>query len=317
MKKLNLWLLASLFVAVMTMTACSEDSTETLSATDPYPYPEAYNANKDLTVKPGDSFYDYCNGTWLAQNPIPTDPSKTLGGLYEAGDVMEKRVEELKANVPDLKKYYALVTQIHMQPEATRAYINAQKTKIQKPQSKEEAYRTIGKMYLNGQLGNSPDDVNAYAASSFFAVDRIVSFINSWGRELADYDFVIADRYTTSNIIHQMAKVAPDERDAFIDWLQDFEYNRLGLPAPDLLIFLDVDPVISQRLMLSRYSGDEEKKDIHEKAFGYLLSCRESALYAIAHLGWTVVSCDDGDNIRPIPEIADDILSIIKERFHA
>lgn len=150
MKKLNLWLLASLFVAVMTMTACSEDSTETPSATDPYPYPEAYNANKDLTVKPGDSFYDYCNGTWLAQNPIPTDPSKTLGGLYEAGDVMEKRVEELKANVPDLKKYYALVTQIHMQPEATRAYINAQKTKIQKPQSKEEAYRTIGKMYLNG-----------------------------------------------------------------------------------------------------------------------------------------------------------------------
>jgi len=173
------------------------------------------------------------------------------------------------------------------------------------------------KMYLHGQLGASPDDVNAYAASSFYAVDRIVSFINRWGREMDDYDFIIADRYTTSNIIHQMAKVAPEERDSFIAWLTDFEYNRLGLPAPDLVIFLDVDPAISQKLMLDRYDGNEEKKDIHEKNRAYLSRCRESAHYAIEHLGWMTVSCDDGDSIRPIAQIADAILRMIKERFHA
>lgn len=173
------------------------------------------------------------------------------------------------------------------------------------------------KMYLNGQLGSSPDDVNAYAASAFFAVDRVVSYINSWSARMRELDFMIADRYTTSNIIHQMAKVAPDEREAFIDWLEDFEYRRLGLPAPDLVIFLDVDPAISQRLMLTRYDGDEDKKDIHEKNRAYLSRCRESAHYVIAHQGWTVVPCDDGENIRPIPEIAASVLRIIKERFDA
>ena len=173
------------------------------------------------------------------------------------------------------------------------------------------------KMYLNGQLGSSPDDVNAYAASSFYAVDRVVSFINSWGAEMQDLDFLVADRYTTSNIIHQMAKLADKERDGFIDWLWDFEFHRLGLPAPDLVLFLDVDPAISQRLMLERYDGNEDKKDIHEKNRFYLERCRESAHYAIRHLGWSVIRCDDGDNIRPIPLIADDILKLIKERFNA
>ena len=173
------------------------------------------------------------------------------------------------------------------------------------------------KMYLHGQLGSSPDDVNAYAASSFYAVDRVVSYINSWGKEMDDLDFIIADRYTTSNIIHQMAKVAPEERDGFIAWLNDFEYNRLSLPAPDMVIFLDVDPAISQRLMLGRYDGNEDKKDIHEKNRAYLSRCRDSAHYAIERLGWTVVSCDDGDSIRPIAQIADAILTLIKEHFHA
>ena len=108
------------------------------------------------------------------------------------------------------------------------------------------------KMYLGGKLGDSPDDVNAYAASSFYAVDRVASYLNTWGRDYREYDFIIADRYTTSNIIHQMAKVPVEERQSYIDWLFDYEYNRLEIPAPDMVIFLDVDPAISQKLIYSR-----------------------------------------------------------------
>ncbi len=173
------------------------------------------------------------------------------------------------------------------------------------------------KMYLGGELGSSPDDVNAYAASSFYAVDRAASFINSWGKDYAEYDYLIADRYTTSNIIHQMAKLNEGERDSFIEWLFDFEYNRLGIPAPDAVIFLDVDPAVSQKLIFGRYHGDESKKDIHERDFAYLMRCRESAVYALEHLGWKRIDCTENGEMRPIDAINDDIMTLIKELPHA
>ena len=173
------------------------------------------------------------------------------------------------------------------------------------------------RMYLGGRLGSSPDDVNAYAASSFYAVDRVASYINSWGRDYAEYDYIIADRYTTSNIIHQMAKLPEDERADYVEWLYDYEYNRLGLPAPDMVIFLDVDPDISQKLIFGRYSGDESKKDIHERDFKYLLRCRTSAMYAAERLGWITVKCSEGGSMRSIDDIGDSILDLIKEHFDA
>lgn len=173
------------------------------------------------------------------------------------------------------------------------------------------------RMYLGGQLGDSPDDVNAYAASSFYAVDRVVSWINRWSRDYQTCDYIIADRYTTSNIVHQMAKLKEEDRGDFIAWLFDFEYHRLGIPEPDMVIFLDVDPAISQRLMQKRYQGDDSKKDIHESNVRYLLSCRESAQYAIRKLGWTVVKCDDGEGMRTKDAICEELLSKIKERFNA
>ena len=170
------------------------------------------------------------------------------------------------------------------------------------------------KMYLGGKLGSSPDDVNAYAASSFYAVDRVASYINTWRAYCEEYDYIIADRYTTSNIIHQMAKVAEDERDSYINWLFDFEYKRLELPAPDMVIFLDVDPAISQKLIFGRYKGDESKKDIHEKDFAYLLRCRSSAIYAIERLGWRRIDCTEGGAMRSIESIGDSILDLIMNR---
>ena len=167
------------------------------------------------------------------------------------------------------------------------------------------------KMYLGGELGKNPDDVNAYAASSFYAVDRVASYINTWRADLDEYDYIVADRYTTSNIIHQMAKLKENERDSYIEWLFDFEYNRLELPAPDMVIFLDVDPAISQKLIYGRYQGDESKKDIHESDFRYLMRYRESAVYAIEHLDWVRIDCTKGGEMRAIEDINDSIYSLI------
>lgn len=201
----------------------------------------------------------------------------------------------------------------------------ATQTKLLSQRLKERGYhaRTISfpdydsdssalvKMYLGGQLGDNPDDVNAYAASSFYAVDRVASYINTWRKDCDTYDYIIADRYTTSNIIHQMAKIKESERDSYIDWLYDFEYNRLELPAPEKVIFLDVDPAISQKLIFGRYGGDESKKDIHERDFAYLMRCRSSAVYAIERLGWVRIDCTADGEMRSIEEINDEILSLL------
>ncbi len=170
---------------------------------------------------------------------------------------------------------------------------------------------SLVKMYLGGELGDSPDAVNAYAASAFYAVDRVASFIKSWKKDYEECDYLIADRYVTSNIIYQMTKLSEDEYDEYIEWCEDFEYNRLGVPKPDTVIYLDMPPAVSQKLMSGRYNGDESKKDIHEKNMNFLLSCRESALYALDKLNWIHLSCATGDTPKSRENISQQILEIL------
>ena len=135
------------------------------------------------------------------------------------------------------------------------------------------------RMYLAGQFGEKPDDVNAYAASSFFAVDRYAGYKADWGGFYQNGGLLISDRYTTSNAVHQCAKLPPDQWDGFLNWLFDFEYNKLGIPAPDRVVYLAVDPDVSQQLMTRRYHGDESKKDIQEKDTEYMARARAAAEY--------------------------------------
>lgn len=116
------------------------------------------------------------------------------------------------------------------------------------------------KMYLAGQFGQHPDDVNAYAASSFYAVDRYASYKTSWGSFYEQGGVIIADRYTTSNAVHQCSKLPQKQWEEYLHWLFDYEFRLLGLPAPDRVIYLQVDPAVSQRLMTQRYHGDESKR---------------------------------------------------------
>lgn len=168
------------------------------------------------------------------------------------------------------------------------------------------------RQYLGGEFGGTPDAVNAYAASSFYAVDRYASFKRFWQEDYENGTVILAARYTTSNAIHQMSKLEKTEWDAYLQWLPDYEYARLGLPAPDLVLFLDMPPEVSQALMTSRYEGDESKKDIHERDCAYLLNCREAALYAAQHDGWMVVPCAENGKARTIEDITASLVACVK-----
>ena len=167
------------------------------------------------------------------------------------------------------------------------------------------------KMYLAGEFGKDPNSVNAYAASTFFAVDRFASFKKNWAEFYENGGIVIADRYTTSNAVHQCSKLPQDQWDAYLSWLFDFEYRLMGIPAPDKVVYLQVDPTVSQKLMTGRYQGDESKKDIHESNLDYLARSREAAEYCAKSLGWQTVQCVENGSLRPIDDISREVLEIV------
>ena len=171
------------------------------------------------------------------------------------------------------------------------------------------------KMYLGGEFGSRPSDVNAYAASSFYAVDRFASFKKNWGRFYENGGTVVAGRYTTSNAVHQASKLDPSEWEGFLSWLYDFEYNKIGIPKPDMVIFLDMPTEVSQKLLGNRYSGDENKKDIHERDVEYLNHCRNSALFTAKFSGWQIINCAESGEARSIEAISDDILDKVLTLF--
>lgn len=169
------------------------------------------------------------------------------------------------------------------------------------------------RMYLNGVFGPSPDDVNAYAASSFYAVDRYASFMQAWGpRYKEPGTLLLADRYTTSNLIHQCAKLPRADWPAFAAWLADYEYGKLGLPPPNLVIYLDVEPAVSRLLLAQRYQKAGEK-DIHEADLSYLERCRAAALWNTEQNGWRVVQCTQTGHMRPVQDIHEEVYHLLGE----
>lgn len=174
---------------------------------------------------------------------------------------------------------------------------------------------TLVKMYLGGEFGKKASDVNAYAAGAFYAVDRYASFKQNWKTDYENNVLILADRYATSNSIYQMEKIASDKWDDYLNWSADFEYNKLGIPKPDCVIFLDMPVEISQRLMTGRYNGDEGKKDVHEADVEFLQKCRKSALYAAKKQNWNVVPCSDGNEPLSIEEIHNNVVKIIEKEL--
>lgn len=169
------------------------------------------------------------------------------------------------------------------------------------------------RMYLGGEFGKNPGDVNPYAASAFYAVDRYASLKQDWGDYYQEGGLILTDRYTTSNAVHQGAKCSPEERPDFLRWLDDFEHNKLGLPRADLVLYLDMPTEKSIELLRSREASTHTKADIHELDTGYLALCRKSALQAAEILGWTVIPCvNERGELRTIEEIHQQLWALVQ-----
>ena len=169
-------------------------------------------------------------------------------------------------------------------------------------------------MYLAGEFGKEASDVNVYAASAFYAVDRFANFTLKWKNEYLSGKDILADRYTTSNAIYQLAKLPEEEWEDYLDWLKDFEYKKIAIPEPDKVIYLDMPVEISQKLMSKRYKGDEAKKDVHEKNVRFLNDCRKAALFTAKKWNWKIINCSCGDEPRTIDEITKDIICAFEEK---
>lgn len=170
-------------------------------------------------------------------------------------------------------------------------------------------------LYLHGALGGKPGDVNACAASVMFAVDRFASYKEEWGEFYESGGVVVANRYTTSNAVHQASKLPEEKRRDFLDWLFDLEYRRLGLPRPDLVLYLDMPTEAANRLMRRREAETNTAADIHEQDGDYLRRCRACAGEIARAQGWAVVNCPAGDLPRTPEDIHREALSIVLERL--
>ena len=175
------------------------------------------------------------------------------------------------------------------------------------PQYSEPSSALI-RMYLGGEFGTKPSDVNAYAASAFYAVDRYASYKKVWGQWYEEGGLVLSDRYTTSNAVHQASKEPEAGRAEFLRWLYEFEYDKLGLPRPDLTIYLDVPTEYTEQLMRAREAATGTSADIHEQDLGYLATCRQMGRTAAEYYGWPVIHCVRDGKMRSIEEIHEEIL---------
>ena len=178
--------------------------------------------------------------------------------------------------------------------------------KIVFPQYAEPSSALI-RMYLGGEFGTKPSDVNAYAASSFYAVDRYASYKKVWGQWYEQGGLVVSDRYTTSNAVHQASKEPDGKREDFLKWLYEFEYDHLGLPRPDLTLYLDVPTDFTEQLLRHREQDTHTSADIHERDTQYLAACRRSGRAAAEYYGWNIISCVKNGKMRSMEDIHEEI----------
>lgn len=163
------------------------------------------------------------------------------------------------------------------------------------------------RMYLAGEFGSKPTDVNAYAASAFYAVDRYASYKKGWGQWYENGGLVVSDRYTTSNAVHQASKESGDAQKEYLQWLYEFEYDKLGLPRPDLTIYLDVPTDFTEKMMRKREQDTNTHADIHEQDLQYLATCRRTGKAAAQFYGWTVIECVKDGKMRTVEDIHEEI----------
>ena len=168
------------------------------------------------------------------------------------------------------------------------------------------------RMYLGGEFGSKPSDVNAYAASTFYAVDRYASYRKVWGKYYQEGGLMLSNRYTTSNAVHQASKEPEEHREEFFRWLYDFEYRHMELPKPDIVLYLDVPTELTGEMLRKREVQTNTLADIHEQNMDYLRLCRNTGLQAARFYGWTIIDCARDGKMRTIDDIHNEIFHLVQ-----
>ena len=179
------------------------------------------------------------------------------------------------------------------------------------PQYSEPSSSLI-RMYLGGEFGARPSDVNAYAASTFYAVDRFASYQKVWKEYYQNGGLMLSDRYTTSNAVHQGSKEPDETREDFFRWLYEFEYRHMELPKPDIVIYLDVPTELTGQMLRRREHDTHTHADIHEQNMDYLRICRKTGLQAAKFYGWTIINCEKNGRMRSIEDIHNEIFHLVQ-----
>jgi dTMP kinase len=172
------------------------------------------------------------------------------------------------------------------------------------------------KMYLAGAFGEDAMKVNPYPVSTMYAIDRYASFKTDWEKFYNEDGIIVTDRYVTSNMVHQASKIKDlDEKKQYLNWLEDLEYEKMGIPRPDLVIFLNMPTDMAVKLMAERKNKitGEEKKDIHERDKEYLKESHANACKIANIYNWKEIKCSDGDRIKTIEEIGEEVFSLVEK----
>lgn len=172
------------------------------------------------------------------------------------------------------------------------------------------------KMYLAGAFGEDAMKVNPYPVSTMYAIDRYASFKTDWEKFYNEDGIIVTDRYVTSNMVHQASKIKDlDEKKQYLNWLEDLEYEKMGIPRPDLVIFLNMPTDMAVKLMAERKNKitGEEKKDIHERDKEYLKESHANACKIANIYNWKEIKCNDGERIKTIEEIGEEVFSLVEE----
>ena len=190
--------------------------------------------------------------------------------------------------------------------------------KVEYPNYNSESSALV-KMYLRGDFGAKATDVDPYVASTFFAADRYASFKTEWEQFYNEGEIILADRYTTSNMVHQASKMDKEDRDKYINWLVDFEFNMYKIPKPDCVVFLDVPVEFSRKLMENRKNKitGEEKKDIHESDIKYLEQSYNNSLYIASKYDWKKINCVEDNILRSIDSIHEEIYKLVTDTIES
>ena len=171
------------------------------------------------------------------------------------------------------------------------------------------------KMYLNGDFGGI-GEANIHAVSTMYAIDRYASFKTIWENFYNDGGIIISDRYTTSNMVHQASKMGnKKEKDSYLEWLVDLEYEKMGIPKPDVVVFLNMPTDMAYKLMEDRKNKitGKDEKDIHENDREYMEKSHENACYVANKYSWSEVTCVKDGELKTKEDIGDEVLRVCEE----